>query len=377
MNHSQVAQHQAQNNPLAYNMWQSGLEFAGYPNNSSSTTWSRISYPSAYPLSYESEATSLYSNPLPSYMLPDPETGPHTNIAYMQPMNRPSQEGMWVNQINTIPATQSVMSSVPSSYTMNTNENSSMYQSLSNSIAGLNRTLPDPAPSRHISTASNTSSDTPPLSALSHPSSIGWQTETASNTSATSSHTSCSDGHDPTSSYSAPAYSTQDLSLEGPTSTNSPQSTIPVCKLPSSIDTVDFRPSSVPSSARYSTRRRAAYIQRDHTQSPANIACGIYGYTSASIQGRRVNQDFPSRSLINGSTYWPVSRTHAQAYSALSSSMNKEASTDANEDDEVHESCRRSASQRVSSSSTTSPMSAQNHRTHQQQQQSKPQQQNF
>lgn len=187
----------------AYNGLSAAANFDAYSTSASACSWARPNYSPHYGLSYSDEPASHYSTqpPPPSYMLPNTDPMNNLNSCYLNgSLGRAQQAGLWSDQLSSGVVASSMASShgthSTAAYGSHGSENTASFHAINTSST--DRILPTPSASRTLAAAPQSSLDTQNLSALSHShrNSLGWNTDTPSSTSATSSRTSNSTDSD-------------------------------------------------------------------------------------------------------------------------------------------------------------------------------------
>lgn len=191
--HLQASQSSQIHPTLPYSSWQSSLD-----NNTTSTitnpySWTRQTYGTSY-LPIDHEATSVCQQNAPSYVLPAPEHGHVPSLSFANSISRQPQGISWLEQMNSvsIPQQNTPMSPTVSSLTsLRSPKSCSVLQQSAQGTVSYGRSLPLLSIGKDPSSTPSNLSDTPPLSAASHRSSSGWQTEAALTPSYASSRGSC------------------------------------------------------------------------------------------------------------------------------------------------------------------------------------------
>lgn len=337
--------------PSTYSNMQNNVEYNPYSGPTQGVSWSRSgSYSSTYS-PYEAETTSPYTTQPPSFILPnnDPMTNANPYLVSSYTTKTQPTQG-WVDQAVSMPHSQSnhqimaVGYAMPSSDSLMTYHNTQTpanstfkgdqvmpYPTLASqqpSALTNDRTLPTPGIRNYSSSAHTVSTlDSLPLSALSHRSSLGWQTDASSSSSHISSQTSCSSAgssQDFSATDRTPALhrDPQDLSYSTYLGyTTSPQPTLQANALSTIINDTQqpsqpLLPANITSDM---TSQRCGTISQEsstsshhhhHQDSPSATASSSYGYTGASVTRNSQSRGGGAGQLSNGTTYTRAQPSH-------------------------------------------------------------------
>jgi hypothetical protein len=182
----------------AYAGLPTGPHFDHYQTSAITCSYSRPTYVPHYGLTYSEEPASHYSTqpPPPSYMLPNTDPMNNNNSCYLSGLGRAQQTSLWADPVSSAGVASTITpssgSNTHTSYGLQ--ENSVSIHAIDTSPT--DRILPTLSASRTLAAAPQSSLDTQCLSALSHRSSLGWNTDTPSSKSGASSRTSNSTDSD-------------------------------------------------------------------------------------------------------------------------------------------------------------------------------------
>jgi len=317
--------------PMHYANTQNGMDYTAYSTSNQSMSWARPSYGS-YAMAYEDDTSSPYATQQPpSWMLPNPDPMTNATACYVNgQMPRSQQNGMWAEHMNASSLSQQTQQLLAPAYTVGGNDGTAGFQAantLGSSMTANDRILPTPA--RNYTTTGVSTLESLPMSALSHRSSVGWQTETASNASQTSSRTSCSNGSDPSSQRLNPTCPSQDLTYGYMGMTTSTHTTVPASSLPIAVDNTQSPQQTQATPASTQNTQRCRTISRESLRSSPTANPIGYGYTS-SAGARTSNLRHASGTLADGQSYTraqPLANTavedYGQDYSACQSQSNR------------------------------------------------------
>lgn len=173
--------------------------FDPYETPATTCSWIRPIYAPHYGLNYSEEPSTHFSThpPPPSYMLPNTDPMNNINSCYLSSsLSRAQQATLWADPVSSAAVLPAIASSsgghTSTAYSLQDNTTSLHAVNTSST----DRILPTPSASRTLAAAPQSSLDTQCLSALSHRSSLGWNTDTPSSTSGASSRTSNSTDSD-------------------------------------------------------------------------------------------------------------------------------------------------------------------------------------
>lgn len=308
-----------------------------YQTAALSCSYSRPSYVSHYGLTYSEEPASHYSTqPPPSYMLPNTDPMNNTNSCYLSGLGRAQQTSLWHDPVSSAAVSSTMTpsrgSNTHTSYGLQ--ENSIAFHAINTSPT--DRILPTLSASRTLAAAPQSSLDMQCLSALSQPSSLGWNTDTPSSASGGSSRTSNSTDSDSRVVSSGP-FGYIDVPASGQ-------------ELADSTAGIDLSqsPNDLRRSSDDSRNRLGSRDSHGLGQSPRDTM--NYPYTSSrSIR----NHHTSSGRLMSGQVYHPVPNT-----SNVRSSVQQDFTS--NLHDLSHESTWQSHSQRSSVASLSNSSSFSN-----------------
>jgi hypothetical protein len=318
-----------------------------YSSTASGLSWSRSNSYSGNYSPYDSE-TSPYTTQGPNFILPNADPMAASTSYSASTCTSRSQNPLWSDQTAAMSQPQSSSQLLTTGYALPASDSMIPYQQAQNStVSSLkadqiygcqtptsSQTAYQNAPSQQSAALSNdrilptpglrtyasstvSTLESLPMSALSHRSSLGWQTDVSSNSSHLSSQTSCSSagGSQDFGTDRPPVHrDSTDLAYNFVGYNGSPQSTIPSYGMGSLVSTAD-----IPSSqAILSTLAAEMGPQRCRTvsddpptqDSPGATASSSYGYTAAAAGVTRNSQTRPtSGQLSNGATYTRASQS--------------------------------------------------------------------
>jgi hypothetical protein len=309
-------------------------------------SWSRSnSYSSTYS-PYDSE-TSPYTTQGPNFILPNADPMAGSNSYPATTYTSRSQSQMWSDSAASMSQSQPSSQSLATGYALPSSDSMIPYQNAQNStvsslksdqiygyqpptaqqnlyqtppsqntVLGNDRILPTPGLRTYAASTVSTL-ESLPMSALSHRSSLGWQTDASSNSSHLSSQTSCSSagGSQDFGTDRLPIHrDSADLGYNFVGYNDSPQSTMPSHGMSTLVSTADI-PSSQPMlstlAAEMGPQRCRTVSDDPPTQnSPGATASSSYGYTATAAGVTRNSQTrATSGQLSNGATYTRASQS--------------------------------------------------------------------
>lgn len=342
--------------PSTYPNIHNNVEYGPYNGSNQGLSWSRTnSYSSSYS-PYEAEATSPYTTQPPNFILPNNDPMANTNPYLVSSCANKTQsnhgwsdQGVPISHSHTTSQLLTAGYALPSSDPLLTyqnahssansnykNDQGMSYAALTNqqpSALTSDRTLPTPGIRNYASSAHTVSTlDSLPLSALSHRSSLGWQTDTSSSSSHVSSQTSCSSSGGSQDFGAADRGSilqrnSQDLAYGNYLGyANSPQPSLQSSTLNHIInDTQQGSQAAISNNlpSDLSSQRCRTISQEStssnsahhHQDSPSNTASSSYGYTGPSVTRGSLTRGM-SGQLSNGAAYTRAQSSHTSGSTA-------------------------------------------------------------